>query len=91
MALPPPRALNSLVKCDHIDTKMFALRPWWWGVKPFFTKSFVLYRIVKPFSGAIQNAITELHSCPGSQVMTRNVNVFVAAVGHFIYKIIYIK
>ena len=58
---------------------------------PFFSKSLVLYRIVKPFSGAIQNAITELHSCPGSQVMTRNVNVFVAARARFIYKIIYEK
>ena len=53
----------------------------------FFTKLFILYRIVKPFSGAIQNALTELHSYPGSQVMTQNVNVFVVAGAHFKYKI----
>ena len=43
------------------------------------------------YSGAIQNAITELHSVLRSQVMTRNVNVFVTAGAHFIYKITYIK
>ena len=61
-------------------------------VRPFFTKSFILYRIIKPYSGAIQNAITELlHSVLRSQVMTQNVNVFVATSGHFIYKIVYKK
>ena len=46
---------------------------------------------VKPYSGAIQNAITELHSCLGSQVMTRNVNAFdFEAIGTpFVY--LYIK
>ena len=85
----PQKTRSKLVTCCPGYWCNSLLRPWG-GVRPFFTESFILYRIVKPYSGEIQNSITELHSLLGSQVMTQNVNVF-GQLGRVLYIKLYMK